>query len=353
MSRTWTHAVMGALLLAALAPAWASDITIRRMGAADDVSPTLHGPAFYLKGDGPPEVYSFDAFAREIALGEPLDVVVLGASYANYDGECAILEALDSINSCTTVVIRDDQNTNDARVREVLQQAEIIYFRGGDQCNFVHWKYSAVHEEVEELVERGGGTGGGSAGLAIQGSLAVYDGCTGSTSSPSALADPYTASISFTTELFHWPHLDNVIMDSHFVKRDRMGRLMTFLCRQQALGRAEAAWGLGLTDGGVMLVDRDGIGTVWNEPAYVVLADGNHAGCGDERQPLTYQGFKVWRLAPGEQYDFMIRPHKGYYTVDVKGGTLSTDPYQYPPARPADKQTFPHARKASPARSLR
>lgn len=313
-------------------PAWANDITIRRLGAAEDVSPKLLGPGFYLKGDGPPEVYSFDSFAHEIAGGHPLDVVVLGASYANYDGECAILEALESVNSCTTIVIRDDEGTNDPRVREVLRQAEIIYFRGGDQCNFVHWKYTAVHEEVEDLIERGGGTGGGSAGLAIQGSLAVYDGCTGSISSKGALANPYTDAISFTTELFHWPHLDNVVMDSHFVRRDRMGRLMAFLCRQQALGRAEAAWGLGLTDGGVMLVDRDGIGTVWNEAAYVVLADGDDSGCMREDQPLNYTGFKIWQLAPGEQYDFMIRPRGGYYTVDVKDGTLSRNPYRYPTA---------------------
>lgn len=332
-SRAWLvwMGVILALPSAAATNTDGSSITLRRVGQAGDARPVLHGPAFYLKGDGPPESTSFSEFARKVADG-PVDVVILGASFADHDAECRLLVMLDRVNSCTTLVIRDVGDTDDPAVLAALAQAEIVYFRGGDQCNFVRWKFSAVHAAVQALVARGGGTGGGSAGLAIQGSLAIYDGCTGSVTSRMALADPYRRSISFTHDFFTWPHLEDTVTDSHFVKRDRMGRLMTFLCRQQALGRTSSAWGLGIEEGSVVVVDRDGLGTVHGEVAYMVQADGPADGCSDEQHALNYQGFKVWRLDEGSQYNFARRPHLGYYRIDVTDGVLSANPYE-PPAQ--------------------
>lgn len=305
-------------------------LSLRRLGQPEDARPALHGPAFYLKGDGVPETTSFSEFARAVA-DTAVDVVVLGASFADHDAECRLLTALDRVNSCTTIVIRDPNGSDDPAVLSAIARAELVYFRGGDQCNFVRWKFSALHDAVQALVARGGGTGGGSAGLAIQGSLAIYDGCTGSVSSRMALADPYRRSISFTHDYFAWPHLEDTVTDSHFVKRDRMGRLMTFLCRQQALGRASRAWGLGIEEGSVVVVDRHGLGTVHGEVAYVVQADAEPDGCVDEQRPLSYEGFKVWRLDEGATYDFAHRPRHGYYRIDVSDGQLSANPYEPPP----------------------
>jgi cyanophycinase-like exopeptidase len=183
-----------------------------------------------------------------------------------------------------------------------------------------------------QLVARGGGTGGGSAGLAIQGALAVYDGCKGSARSPLALASPYGATVSFAPNLFAWEPLEATLTDSHFVKRDRMGRLMTFLCRQLASGKHDDAWGLGIDEGSTIVIDREGLGTVYGDVAYMVHADHSSSDCESEASPVTHLGFKVWRLPVGSTYDFYDRPADGYYKIDVVAGVLSANPYTNPGA---------------------
>lgn len=312
-------AVLGA------AAASAAPVTLHRMGEATDATPALHGPAFYLKGNSEPERESFENFMRLVA-SQPVDVLVIGASYPQYEGECRIISALPHVNSCTTLVISEPEGAQDPAVIQAVQQAEVVYFRGGDQCHYVAWQDSLMLEAVEKLVARGGGVGGGSAGLAIQGSLAVYDGCRGSVRSPRALADPFRDSISFTHDLFSWPHLDNTVIDSHFVERDRMGRLMAFLCRQLAEGRTGSAWGVGIDADSAMLLNRDGMASVYGSVAYVVQADRPPEVC-EENAPVSYSGYKVWRLESGARYDFANRPRQGFRRIDVDQGVLSADPY--------------------------
>ncbi|GAA0768915.1 hypothetical protein LRH25_03270 [Ideonella azotifigens] len=329
----WTGALAaasGLMTLAGPAAATAPSVSISRLGFTDDVQPRLQGPAFYLKGDGAPEARSFEAFVDQLSH-EPVDVVVMGASYRDWEGECRTLNALPNVNSCTTIVIRDARDAADPDVLAALKQAEVVYFRGGDQCNFVQWRNSPIPAAVQAVVERGGGTGGGSAGLAIQGSLAVYDGCRGSVNSSLALADPYRNSVSFTENLFNWPGLESTLTDSHFVKRDRMGRLLAFLCRQLGSREVDEAWGLGINEGTAVLIDRDGKGTVYGDTAFVVLADRPGYGCRQENDPVTYTGYKVWRLEPGSLYDFSERPQTGFYRLDVdQGVVLSRNPYIAP-----------------------
>lgn len=316
---------LGALLCHAAAGA-APAVTLHRLGQPADAVPALHGPAFYLKGNSEPERESFSNFVRLVA-DQPVDVLVIGASYPHYEGECRIISTLPGVNSCTTLVIGEPDAAADPAVIEAVQKAEVVYFRGGDQCDYVAWQASLMLEAVEKLVARGGGVGGGSAGLAIQGSLAVYDGCRGSVRSPRALADPYRDSISFTHDLFAWPHLDNTVIDSHFVERDRMGRLMAFLCRQLAEGRTGSAWGVGIEADSAMLLNREGMASVYGSVAYVVQADRAPEVC-EENAPVSYSGYKIWRLDSGSHYDFAHRPSHGFRRIDVEQGVLSADPYQ-------------------------
>lgn len=304
-------------------------LAMHRLGASENAGAQLHGPALYLKGDGPPEAASFAAFLHQLS-DDRLDVVVLGASYPNWEGECRTIAALEQVNSCTTIVIRDPQEASDPAVLDTIRHAEVVYFRGGDQCNFMQWRDSPLPAAVRQVVQRGGGTGGGSAGLAIQGSLAVYDGCQGSVSSSTALAEPYQDSVSFSEHMFDWSALHDTLTDSHFVKRDRMGRLMAFLCRQLASGRTGQAWGLGINEGTAVLIDRDGLGTVYGDTAYMVLADRPDDGCHSDSEPVSYAGYKVWRLDAGQRFDFAQRPRSGYYRVDVDQGAFSNDPYEAP-----------------------
>ncbi|HYF61438.1 MAG TPA: hypothetical protein VD886_01405 [Herpetosiphonaceae bacterium] len=315
----------GSLGGAAQAAKGGSGVSRIRLGSSADVSPALAGPSYFLQGNGAPLASAFQFHVNQIAAA-PLDVVVLAASFGSAPTpECDALIVLSNVNSCETITITKAADANDSGAAASVANAEIVYFAGGDQCNYVGWSGSSVHAAAKAVVARGGGIGGGSAGLAIQGQF-VYDACEGSVTSAEALANPYRRSITFTSGYFAWAPLAGVITDSHFSQRDRMGRLMTFVARQIQDGRASSAYGLGLDENAVMLVDKNGLGTVYGGTAYVVLGDHAPELCAS-KQALTYANFKLWKLAAGATYNFSSRPASGYYQRSVANGVISADPY--------------------------
>jgi cyanophycinase-like exopeptidase len=335
---TWPRAAAAALVLLAAAcgastpppvlPAGPERVVIERRGAPADVRPSLHGPSLLLQGSGRPLTDAFLEHAAQVAEG-PVDVVVLSASLPSGSSrtpECDVVVGLAAVNSCTTITVRSPEGAGEARVHAAIDRAEIVYFAGGNQCDYVRWQGSQLHDAVRRLHARGGGVGGGSAGLAIQGEL-VYDGCEGSTTSGQALADPYHASISFTRGFFSWAPMRGVLTDSHFVERDRMGRLLAFLARHLAEGQTgRVLLGLGVDGGAAVVVDRHGEGTVFGGPAFVV-----HAAGAPERivpgEPVTARGFRVQRLDAGSRYSFADPDAAGAYLRDVVAGVIRGEAY--------------------------
>jgi cyanophycinase-like exopeptidase len=299
-----------------------------RLGADDDVRPSLCGPSMLLQGDGAPLDTAFRAHAERVA-DQPLDVVVLAASFPS-DGsptpECDALVDLERVHSCETVTIPDARGAGVAAAAETVQKAEVVYFAGGNQCNYVEWAGRAVHTAVVDVFRRGGGVGGGSAGLAIQGDVA-YDGCTGSVRSGEALADPYDKRIHFTDNYFDWPVLNRVITDSHFQARDRMGRLISFVARQMKATDADAFSGLGLNEGTAVVIDSAGMGTVYGGRAYLVHGDHSPERV-EPGTPLTYSDVQIIRLSHGATYDIGARPLRQAYERSVEAGSLSANPYR-------------------------
>jgi len=334
--RTVRAAVLAALVLLvfasllAIAPATAKgrpQVSRIRLGNPDDVTPTLIGPSYFLQGNGAPHAAAFQAHINQVA-NAPLDIVILAASFPSSGSEtpeCDVLITLNNVNSCETVTIPKTLLANDPGATEAVNNAEIVYFAGGNQCNYVGWKDSSVYNAAKNVVPRGGGMGGGSAGLAIQGDY-VYDGCTGSVLSSEALSNPYHRFISFTYDYFDWPYLGQVITDSHFVERDRMGRLMAFVARQIQDGYTTAAYGVGLDWGAVFVVDKNGLGVLYGGVAYVVLGDHTPEKC-IARKPLTFSDFKICKIDEGGSYNFANRPTSGYYLRSVVDGEISADPY--------------------------
>jgi cyanophycinase-like exopeptidase len=299
-----------------------------RLGADADVRPSLEGPSLLLQGDGTPLDSAFQAHARQVA-NQPLDVVVLAASFPSGGSttpECDGLVDLGRVQSCETITMPDPRGADVETVAETVQQAEIVYVAGGNQCNYVDWVGRAVHTAVVDVYERGGGVGGGSAGLAIQGD-AAYDGCTGSVRSDEALTNPYDARIHFTDDMFNWPVMDRLITDSHFQARDRMGRLITFVARRMAATGAESFSGLGVNEGTAVVVDSAGAGTVYGERAYLVHGDHPPQTLAPDTA-LTYAGVKIVRLPAGTSYDLTERPLDRAYERSVEAGSLSANPYR-------------------------
>ncbi|HEX8290171.1 MAG TPA: hypothetical protein VF570_00365 [Pyrinomonadaceae bacterium] len=323
----------GALLLLALLllPGTEAQAKVTRYltGNAADVSPALAGPAHDFGGGGTDVDAALQWIIDQVrgctACATKVDVVILRSTGSN--GYNDYIYAMNGVDSVETLVVTSARDANTAAVETTVRSAEVVFFAGGDQCDYVrNFKGTRVETAVESVYARGGGVGGTSAGLAIQGEF-TYDACSGSVTSSQALLDPYHRYVSFTYDFFNWAHMGDVITDSHFVTRDRMGRTLAFLARQIRDGRASSALGMAVNEATSVVVDRSGLARVMGGgPAYFVLADHSPEVC-EPGTPLTYSNFKIWKVPAGGTFDLANRPATGFYLVSVTGGALSGDPY--------------------------
>jgi cyanophycinase-like exopeptidase len=289
-------------------------------GNAADVVVPLAGPAHDLGGGG-----IIDQVRGCTSCSTKIDVVILRSSGSN--GYNDYIYAMNGVDSVETLVITSAKDSNTAAVETTVKNAEVVFFAGGDQCDYVkYFKGTKVETAVESVYARGGGVGGTSAGEAIQGDFS-YDGCTGSAVSSDALANPYHRTITFTYDFFHWANLANTITDSHFVTRDRMGRTMAFVARQIQDGKAASALAVAVNEATSVEVNKNGLATVVGDgPAYFVLGDHAPEVC-RAGVPLTYSNFKIWKVPAGGTFDLENRPATGYYLRSVSNGVVSANPY--------------------------
>ena len=295
-----------------------------------DVKPKLHGPYLVLAGGGGDQDEAMQAAIDGVRgcndCPTTLDVVVLRASGA--EGYNPWFMAMKGVNSVASYVITDRASADRADVVKAVRNAEVVFFAGGDQCNYIRWiKGTRTADAVKDVYKRGGAVGGSSAGLAIQGEI-VYDACPNqSAKSADVLLDPYSEDVSLSRDFFRWPTLRGVITDTHFHERDRMGRLLVFLARSLSAGDVRRATGLGIDAATVVLVDRKGVGRVMgNGAAYVIVADRKPEVI-ERSIPLTSRAYKIWRFYPGETIDLDRLPKTPTKVIDVVKGKLSEDPY--------------------------
>lgn len=329
MSQARTSLLALALLTAAaVAPAEAK-VTRYLTGNAGDVNPTLAGPALNL-GGGSTDVDAAIQAMIDLARGctncaTKVDVVILRATGSN--GYNDYIYAMNGVDSVETLVITRASDSNTVAVETTIKNAEVVFFAGGDQCNYTTlFKGTKVETAVEFVYAKGGAVGGTSAGLAIQGEF-TYNACTGSALSSEILANPYHRYATFTYDFFAWNDMGDVLTDSHFEPRDRMGRLMGFLARQIKDGKTPTALGLGIDEVASVVVDKNGLATVMGTgDAYFVLADHFPETC-VSGSPLTYSNFKIWKVSPGQTFNLRNRPTSGFYMISVTNGVLSGNPY--------------------------
>lgn len=323
----------GALLLplAMLLPGTEAQAKVTRYltGSAADVSPRLRGPALDLGGGGSDVADGIQRMIDEVrgcgACETKLDVVVLRASGA--DGYNDYIYKMNGVDSVETLVVTSAEDSRDASVAETVRRAEVVFFAGGDQCDYVrYFKDNAIEAAVESVYARGGGVGGTSAGEAIQGEF-VYDGCVDGATSEEALADPYHAHVTFTYDFFRWKHMRGVVTDQHVVARKRLGRTLAFVARQLKDGRAREVLAVAVNEKTSVVVDRNGLARVVGEgPAYFILGDHAPEVC-EPKRPLTYSNYKVWKLAPGSTFDLARRPKTGFTLVSVHEGRAGDNLY--------------------------
>lgn len=242
------------------------------------------------------------------------------------------VNGLCKANSVATLVIPSREAAQDAHVAEIIRQAEAIFIAGGDQSRYVNfWKGTPVEDAINADIAEGKPIGGTSAGLAVLGEF-IY-GCLedkpddADLASPQVLANPYINRVTLVRDFLRIPVLQNVLTDSHFAKRDRMGRSLGFLARIVAEGWSNAPREIAIDEKSALLVEPSGrakvVGTGLG--VYLLQVTDAPAIC-KPGQPLTLRSVETYHAPTGATFD--VRDWNGdggqAYSISVEAGQIHT-----------------------------
>ncbi|MFW5792695.1 MAG: cyanophycinase [Bacteroidota bacterium] len=187
--------------------------------------------------------------------------------------------------------IRDANEADDKKYLETIEEADMVFFTGGDQVRLVNaLKNTQLIEKIHHLYQTKGLTiAGTSAGAAAASDPMTYDG-------------DNEGLIKGTIEFSRgFGFIQNVTIDTHFVARGRIGRLTQFLCSEMS------DKGIGIGENTAIIVNPDneievvgtGIVTVVNT-SNVTYSNINKIQAG---QRITIDGIKVGFLQHGAIFD--------------------------------------------------
>lgn len=271
-----------------------------------------------------------EAFAWLCNKGNGGDFLILRAT--GDDAYNSYVNKLCKANSVATLIIPSREAAEDPRVAEIIRRAEVIFIAGGDQANYIrNWKGTPVQSAINEDITAGKPIGGTSAGLAVEGEF-VYS-ATGdkpddkNLSSEDVLHNPYFDRVTLVRDFLRIPHLENLITDSHFVTRDRMGRSLGFLARIMKDGWSQFPREVAIDEKSAVLVEADGKATVVGSGrgAYFLRPSHGPEVC-QEGMPLTFQDVAVYRVPAGGHFDLNSWTGDGgaAFSLSVKCGKIES-----------------------------
>jgi cyanophycinase len=273
-----------------------------------------------------------EAFRWLCAKANGGDFLVLRA--ADDDAYNPYIKGLCQANSVATLIIPDLNAASDPAVADIIGHAEAVFIAGGDQAHYIRaWQNTAVQQALNAHIAAGKPIGGTSAGLAVLGEFvysALNDPPDGMLASPEALKDPFTPQVALVRNFLSIPLLHDTITDSHFAKRDRLGRSLVFLARLMQDGWTNSPREIAVDEKSAVLIERDGRATVVGsgKGAYFFKPTQAPATC-KHNMPLTFLAVSAYKAPTGSHFDVFSWKGEGgaSYTLDVKNGEVtSTQP---------------------------
>lgn len=280
-----------------------------------------------------------DAFKKHVEWSNGGDFLVLRAS--GDDSYNAYIQGFGKSNSVATLLTSSREAAEDAFVLAKIDAAEAIFFAGGDQWTYLQqWQGTSMQQHLQAAIDRGVPVGGTSAGCDIQ-SGNIYTAENDSIQTDEALQNPFDMHMTLQERPFLKHPSDlllHAIVDTHFVTRDRMGRLVAMLSRLWKDG--ERAFAIGIDEQTAIAIDASGKGTVLMQGkdggrAFVLTPTRAAERC-ESGERLDFRDVPVQKLDAeyGDVYDFASMrggDASQSYSISVIDGVLS-DPY-YPPSQ--------------------
>lgn len=289
-------------------PSKPGGLTSSITGNATDVCVSQSGGGLLVMGGGTDVDNAFTRRVKPLIGGG--DVVVLRTSGTDaYNDYLLNILGADSVE---TLIVDRVQHAESEYVAWAVRTAEFVWIAGGDQSDYLNqWQGTALQTALDEVLARGGVLGGTSAGAAVQ-SEHIYDpdGVLGAYSSE-AVTDLCHEYINISTGFLSTPTMRDVIVDTHFAERDRMGRLMAFMA-----GLPNGIRGIGVDEATSIFFTSDGQGVVDGSGNVYVLAEDatssrTQASCGS---PVIYEDVLRYKLSEFDEYNILT----GATTVSPK-----------------------------------
>jgi cyanophycinase len=134
--------------------------------------------------------------------------------------------------------------------------------------------------------------------------------------------------VTLVRDFLKVPNLDNTLTDSHFAKRDRMGRTLGFLARLVQDGWSKAPREVAIDEKSAVLVEPDGRGTVVGSGhgAYFLEVKSAPEVCRPDT-PLTIRNVSVYRAPAGAHFNLRSWTGDGgkSYSISVENGMIHTN----------------------------
>ena len=297
------------------------DLSIERVGLEniDQKSPQR---LYFLMGGGANVDQAFIDYLKALDGG---DLLILSGKdqaldYNSYFMDLANKNSI-KLNSVTTVLVHTKNGAQDKRLLKLIKESEGIFFSGGDQ-----WKYIArikdtlAHAEILKKLESGIPFGGTSAGLAILGDV-IFSAEKGPVGSSEISNNPLSEKITFSSSMFEIPLLKNILTDTHFVVRNRMGRLISFLANAYQ-ANMKSLNGLAVDENTVLMIKGDGSsqvlggGTVYLvRPKSIPEISPNH---------LSWKTLEVFKWQNGSSFSMQDLTKPDYFFRVEDGNIISS-----------------------------
>jgi cyanophycinase len=298
-----------------------------RMGSANDVAAKTEA-GFALMGGGKDLDEAFRWMCERAGGG---DFLVLRAS--GDDDYNPYIQPLCKLNSVATLILPNREAANDKFVAQTIAHAEAIFIAGGDQANYIrYWMGTPVQAEINAAIQRGVPVGGTSAGLAVMGDW-VYSAEGDKPDGPNldaktALMNPMGPQVTLVHGFLEIPVLKGIITDSHFAKRDRMGRLLVFLAdlntaeRKRKFGDRQVR-GLGIDQEAAVLLNRNGGAVVVGNGSAYLVEPAKSMPVPEAGKPLDSGPFLVRKIRSQQRFDLFHAGEIGdYFQLTVAGGVV-------------------------------
>ncbi len=297
-----------------------------RIGSAQDVT-TKATAGYALMGGGDDLDDAFRFLCEKSAGG---DFLVLRA--AGDDDYNPYINGLCKMNSVATLIIPDRDSASDPKVVDIIRHAEAVFIAGGDQARYINWWLSTpVQDALNAHIAAGKPIGGTSAGLAVLGQY-IYSAQGDAPddedlASSQTLANPYMPRVTVRRDFVKIDLLQNTLTDTHFAKRDRVGRTLTFLARIMKDGWSPAPREIAVDEKSAVLVERNGKARVIGsgKGAYFLSVRGGPEVC-RENTPLTFRDITVYRGPTGSEFNLRDWRGKGgaTYSLSVVDGKIQS-----------------------------